>query len=607
MCGFLAEFTFETTLSTQEDFTSLLQLSYNRGPNHQGYFRGEHFQLGFNRLAIQDLSLNGHQPMWSPNKRFIIVFNGEIYNAGSLAKALRFTDFKGTSDTEIITVCLEEWGIHKTIKQLDGMFAIVIYDLQTSTICLARDFAGIKPLFYGFKKGTLLVASQYDQLCAHSKFKNESVNASVLRLYLQQHFMPAPFGLYENTHQVRPGEMVIIDSKGKISKEIYWNFEDYQKYDIINTVQALSHVEEVLSSCVADQLISDVPLGGFLSGGVDSPLISYYAKKLKSDYTVFSIGSHSLIHDESERAQLFAKALDINQKLWKLDDTLVLEHWTKIIQSIHEPMADFSIIPTFLVSQLASQTHTVALSGDGGDELFFGYERFHSIAKNAPIFHYPKLLKKGIYGLDKYVFKKHFFNSNLLADSQSAVHEKLHSRFTNNLLKSLAPDLFDCAYPDEWNIYKYSDSKDSTRLFRDMQKAEFYGMMQKTLRKVDLASMENSLEVRIPFLQKKMIEASLRIHPSLNTNQMGSKELLKTLLHQRIPNIPQETKKKGFGVPLAIWIRGALKSEFQEKLLEGNLDNFGFKRAAIEQLLQNHFDEKSDNKWPLFTLYVLAK
>ncbi|MFN3756550.1 MAG: asparagine synthase (glutamine-hydrolyzing) [Flavobacterium sp.] len=607
MCGFLAEFTFEKTLSSEATFKAILQMSQKRGPDHQGYFRSENFQIGFNRLSIQDLSTNGNQPMWSPTRKFILTFNGEIYNARSLANQLEFKNFKGSSDTEIITACLEEWGIRRTIEQLDGMFALVIFDVATSTICLARDFAGIKPLFYGLKGGVLVASSQYDQLCAHPHFKNEPANPSVLRLYLQQHFMPAPFGLYQNTHQVRPGEIVFVDCNGAITKEKYWKLEDFQSYDIIDYEKALLLVEETLSSCVRDQLVSDVPLGGFLSGGVDSPLISYYAKKYKRDYSVFSIGSNSLIHDESERAQLFANALGLEQKLWKIDDKLVLDYWPQIMQSLHEPMADFSVIPTFLVSHLAAQSHTVALSGDGGDELFFGYERFHSIAQNSSINHFPRLLKKGIYGFDQYIFRTRYFNSNLLGESQSKVHEQLHSRFRNNLLFSVAPQLLNQPFPDEWDIYKYQDKKDPIQLFREMQKAEFYGMMQKTLRKVDLASMENSLEVRIPFLQKKMIEASLRLHPSLNTNQKGSKHLLKTLLHNKIQQVPQETKKKGFGIPLSLWIREALKNEFQEKLLEGNLENFGFQRKGVEQLLSDHLKGKADYKWPLFTLYALVK
>lgn len=607
MCGFLIEYT-PKNLTAKEKFLDLLALSNKRGPDFQGYdSHNDIVQFGFNRLAILDLSEAGQQPMTSYNNRYLIVFNGEIYNHLSLRKQLSFNKFRGFSDTETITACIEEWGIKKTISKLDGMFAIVIYDKLTNEISLVRDFAGIKPLFYGCSNGFLIASSQYDQLISHQYFKNKSINQKVLKLYLQQHFMPAPFGLYDDTFQVLPGEMITFNLEGKKEYFRYWELPTNPDYSIISKNEAVSLIDETLDSCVHDQLLADVSLGGFLSGGVDSPLICSFAKKYHKDLNVFSIGSDSKIHDESARAKQFADALELKQEVWNLTAKETLKYWNEATKAIHEPLADFSILPTYLVSKLAKQSVTVALSGDGGDELFFGYERFWSIGKNIKYQHYPSIIKKVIYGFDKYNTGNRKINDVVLSSKQSSAHENLHSRFKNNWLTKVAPELTEISLPDEWNVYGYSNEKDERALLGKLRKAEFYGMMQKTLRKVDLASMENSLEVRVPFLQKKMIETSLKIDPFLNYGDGNQKQLLKNILSLRIPSVNEEKVKKGFSIPLSQWIREDLKEEFSSKLLETDFTSYGFEKKQIEKLLMTHLSGQQDLKWPLFTLYALTK
>ena len=536
MCGFLLEFKSDT-LSTKQEFIKLLSQSKLRGPDYQGYWSNNiSVQLGFNRLSILDLSEAGNQPMISPSQKFAIVFNGEIYNHLELRKKLEFNKFRGQSDTETITACLDEWGVLKTVESLDGMFAISIYNQETKEIHLVRDFAGIKPLFYGCNGKTLVAASQYDQIKSHPDFTNYPIDESVLKLYLQQHFVPAPFGLYKNTFQVKPGEIITFGPNGNSVKQQYWEFPSSYDYSISDSIAAEQLVSETLDSCVKDQMISDVPLGAFLSGGVDSPLICSYAKKYNKDLSVFSIGSDSVVHDESERATEFAKALELPHDLWKLSSSEVLKYWDEAIKSLHEPLADFSILPTYLVSKLAKNKVTVALSGDGGDELFFGYERFYSIGKNINYQHLPSLLRKGIYGFDKYYSGNKNVNGVLLGNKQSNAHQGQHSRFLKRDLDSIAPQLVNINFPEAWSVYQFENSRDERELVMKVQKDEFYGMMQKTLRKVDLASMENSLEVRVPFLQKKMIETSWKIDPLLSYGKNKKKEVLKHILQNQIPN-----------------------------------------------------------------------
>ncbi|HLV40382.1 asparagine synthase (glutamine-hydrolyzing) [Xanthomarina sp.] len=609
MCGFLVEYNLSDQQALNKaHFLELLMLSHKRGPDSRGYVSIEpHVQMGFNRLSIMDTSKAGEQPMQSPNKKYSIVFNGEIYNHLELRNKINHTSYRGRSDTETITVCLEAWGIEKTVKALNGMFAIVIYNHQTQELSLIRDFAGIKPLFFGWDGKTLIAASQYDQVIGHPSFSGKSINSQVLKLYLEQHFMPAPFGLYEDTFQVLPGEIITFNKHGVKKHLRYWELPVRQENYIVNAQEAEIFIGETLDNSVQNQLLSDVPVGAFLSGGVDSTLIISSLKKFRDNIQVFTIGSDSKIHDESERAKQFAGALDLQQSIWRLNAKDMLSHWDEAMKALHEPMADFSILPTYLVSKLAKKQVTVVLSGDGGDELFFGYERFWSIGKNIGFQHYPSLIRKGLYGLDKYVSGNKNLNAVLLAASQANAQQGLHSRFRKEWLNSLAPDLKDISLPETYQVYNYKNSKDVRVLLQHMRHAEFYGMMQKTLRKVDLASMENSLEVRVPFLDKQMIEASLQIDPLLSYGKNKSKQVLKNVLHRRIPSVPIETVKKGFSIPLSGWLREDLKSLFTERLLDADLTNFGFERSAIEHMLQQHATKKQDLKWPLFTLYALLK
>ena len=609
MCGFLVEYSLDNKkVLAKHDFITLLNKSKLRGPDSQGYFHNDpNLQIGFNRLAILELSDAGEQPMKSHDARFITVFNGEIYNHLELRKGLGFKNFRGLSDSETVTACLVEWGILKTVKKLNGMFSLVIYDSLEKEIHLVRDFAGIKPLFFGWDGKTLVAASQYDQVFLHPEYREKSVNPQVLKLYLEQHYMPAPFGLYRDTFQVAPGEIVSFKKCGTIRKTKYWELPTSIDYSISNKGEAEKLVDEALANSVQGQLLSDVPLGGFLSGGVDSSLVISFMKEYRAKPQVFTIGSDSNKHDESDRARQFAEALDVQQEIWKLSAGEVLGYWDEAMDALHEPFADFSILPTYLVSKLAKKKVGVALSGDGGDELFFGYERFWSIGKNIPFQHYPSLLKKAIYGFDKYTSGNKRVNRVLLAPSQGMAQQGLHSRFRKNLLDGIAPNLSEISLPEDYNVYSYENSKDIRQLLYNMRYAEFYGMMQKTLRKVDMASMENSLEVRVPFLDKNVIEAALKIDPLLSYGGGRQKQLLKNLLSKRIPSVKEESVKKGFSIPLTGWLRQELKEKVSDQLLHSNLSEFGFEKKAVEKMLNNHFEEKADLKWPIFTLYALTR
>ncbi|MBR9859435.1 asparagine synthase (glutamine-hydrolyzing) [bacterium] len=603
MCGFVGEFNSEHL--AEPIFKEWLEISKHRGPDDSRLVQEGMVQFGFNRLSIQDLTDAGAQPMRSPSGRFLIMLNGELYNHLSLRKSLPEYNYKGHSDTETLCWAIDQWGITKAISSLDGMFAIAIYDLEKEELFLIRDFAGIKPLFYGTIGHKLLFSSQYDQLMAHPLLKDARINQEVLGVYLRFHYMPAPLGLYENTAQVLPGEMIRFTKTG-FSKMRYWELPTQVSESISDENKALEEIDETMLEVVRDQLIADVPVGAFLSGGVDSPLICAQITKLNPNLKVFSIGSDSAKHDESALAIKYAQTLNLKQNLKKLDPKIVLEYWDEAIEALHEPLADFSIIPTYIVSKLAKQDVTVALSGDGGDELFYGYDRFWSVGKNISFQGLPHILRKGLYGIDKIWSGNRNINDVILSENQSSAHQNLHSRFKYKNVSSVFPHLDASKIPLDWTTYSYNNSSNPKELLHNMRHAEFYGMMQKTLRKVDLASMQNSLEVRVPLLQKKFIEMSLTIDHRLSYDKGNKKQILKTLLKKYIPNYEDDGVKRGFNVPLGDWIRKDLKLTFQEQILEGKLQDIGMSRDAAELMLKEHHEGK-DRKWPLFTLYALSK
>lgn len=606
MCGLLFEFSSTATLPV-DSFKKILKHSAQRGPDHTGYWTNHTtVQMGFNRLAILELTDAGHQPMVSPQGRYVVVFNGEIYNHLELRKQLTFNDFWGHSDTETICACLEEWGIEKTTDKLDGMFALVVFNQHTGTISMVRDFAGIKPLFYGWDGTTLVAASQFDQVVLHPAYGKQPVDQPVLKLYLQQHYLPAPFGLLKNTFQVEPGEMVQLLPEGKLVKKKYWMFPDYEQPTIANHNHALETIHEALDVAVKQELLSDVPLGAFLSGGIDSPLVCYYAQRHQQALKTFTIGSDSKVHNEAERAAQYAELLGTNHTTSMMSDSSGKDILQEVLGCMHEPMADFSIIPTYLVSKLARQQVTVALSGDGGDELFFGYERFWSIAKNIRFQQWPWAIKAGLYKADQWLTGNRRINSVVLSDSQAGAHQQLHSRFSETWLNKLFPDLKAVDVPQQYSTYTYPDTKDEVALIQTMRKAEFYGMMQKTLRKVDLASMGNSLEVRVPFLKKSFIEASLTIDPRLSYGPAIKKQLLKHLLRKQLPQSPIDDVKRGFSIPLGQWIRKEMRDQVTDRLHSSALSSaYGMAQPAVQELLKQH-EQGQDLKWPIFTLTALS-
>src|SRR5690606_22550277 len=314
------------------NFLNLLNLSMHRGPHSQGYINTDFAQLGVNEL-VRNLSVMERQVFESPGKRFVFVLDGLYYNTDALLNVLKSTD--KPEQGELLGRCFEILGIVPTISMLDGMFALIIYDRKTHTLILARDFAGIKPLFYGRAADTWVCSSQYDQLMKYPSFQNKNIDPEVLKLYLKQHFMPAPFGLYEDTFQVLPGEIVSINLDGGVKKERYWELKDDCKFDITNSKEAELLISEALENSIQSQFEKTPLFGAFISGGVDSPLVCSFLKEYSSSFPVYTMGSDSKTHDESERASKFAQALGLPHHLLRLIAEDVAEKWDEAMKAIH--------------------------------------------------------------------------------------------------------------------------------------------------------------------------------------------------------------------------------------------------------------------------------
>lgn len=609
MCGFLGQFSGQKIITCLDDLNRLLRLSDLRGPDlSQTYSNEKNVWFGFNRLSILDLSEAGSQPMHSNSKRYTLVFNGEIYNHRELRTRLKFKNWRGHSDSETILQCVEEYGFEKTLDLLDGMFAIAIYDhLEDSLLC-ARDFAGIKPFFYGWNGSDFIFASQYDQIVQHPEFRDNAIDEKVLRLYLEQHFMPAPFGLVKQTGQLEPGQWIKISSAG-MKTGYYWQFPEYVEPEIFDEAEANRLIASSLSESVSSEMLSDVPLGAFLSGGIDSPLICHYASKHQGrKLKTFTIGFDSKVHNESDMARQYANLIgtDHHNEMMSADSAFSL--FNEAMNCVREPMADFSVIPTFLVSKLARKQVTVSLSGDGGDELFFGYERFWSVAKNVKYQQMPWILKAFLYKGDQFLSGNKRINDVVLSKKQGNAHRGLHNRFDKEWINRVFPDLANVSTPENYNTYNYSNTRTVDKLIQAMRKAEFYGMMQKTLRKVDLASMGVSLEVRVPFLKKSFIETALKIDPMLSFGPNKKKQLLKNHLRNLYPKAPIDNIKRGFTIPLGKWFNeknflNYIREQFQQTNF---IDRFSVSPTAVNQLISEHLKVR-DHKWSLFTLLAIAK
>lgn len=606
MCGICGIFTLDQTANQPEYAVSVRQMTAllrHRGPDDDGFWADTRVHFGFRRLAILDLTPAGHQPMTSGDGRSVIAFNGELYNFGELRHELeaKGIHFRSRSDTEVVLEALNCWGL-SALDRFNGMFAIAWYDRTEGMLLLARDHAGIKPLYYSIDSQNRGIAfgSQYDCLLHTPWGTPGEVRLDVLRLYLQLHHIPPPYGILQNTYQLQPGEYLLINREGLINRRRWWVMPRDPEPDL-HGKQAVDALETALDDAIRRQRIADVPLGVFLSGGVDSPLVTAVARQQTDpSLMAFTIGNPGWWQDEAEAAAIYANHLGVDHRIHNIDGVDALGLMEDVSTAQHEPFADFSVIPTLLVSQAARTELTVALSGDGGDELFWGYERPLSLMRGGDAFRFPRLLRMALYGAGKYGIGKRR-SSAILARTPGDYYFGVNCRISSDEVKRLAPGLPDL--PEDFDLYDFEGYKGLRHLANYSRYVEFYGQLQRGLKKVDMASMFHSLEVRVPLLDRKVIEVSLRLDPFDAMRDGMRKATLRDLLGRYVPTEAIPKPKRGFAVPLGDWMKGALRPLIEQHLM-GATPHSVFDPQALRAYTDEHLTGKKDHKWGIWTLLM---
>jgi asparagine synthase (glutamine-hydrolysing) len=607
MCGF-AGFVTTKNHNNVDIIKHMLAKIHHRGPNDDGFFLDENNRLvlGHKRLSIQDLSPLGHQPMLSNDGRYIIVFNGEIYNFKTLKTQLNY-DFKGSSDTEVFLAMIVLWGLERALKESVGMFAFALWDKHEKILTLARDRMGEKPLYYGIQNGDLLFASELSALKQHPSFENK-IDKNALASFMRYSYVPTPYSIYQNIKKLAAGHYYQY-KEGQEKLVQYWSVQQsYNNADVISDEKiAKEKLSFLLNQSVAQQMISDVPTGAFLSGGVDSSLISALMQQQSNTaIDTFTIGFENKNFNEATYAKAVAKHLKTNHHELILTAKSCLDIVPNLATIYSEPFADSSQIPTFLVSQMAKENVTVALSGDGADELFCGYNRYFQTEKVWQIIKFlPKKLIQKILNLPT-VAQWNLLSSVLGQKNLGDKIYKLATMLEVNSLDNLYYNL-----TSQWqqpnNIVKGADEyvlqtqikSVSEMMLVDQQ----HYLMDDILTKVDRAGMAVSLETRMPLLDYRLVEFSHQIPLNLHRKDNQSKYLLRQMLYDFVPKALIDRPKMGFGVPIEHWLRDELKDWAESLLQREKLEQYFHSKPILEKW-QEHLSKKRNWQYQLWNVLM---
>lgn len=597
---------------------------FHRGPDSYGIWANPNhtIALGHRRLSIRDLSESGHQPMMSPHQRFVITYNGEIYNDSILKEELYNLgfSFRGSSDTEIIICALEAWGVEKTLEKLSGMFALGIVDLYENIFYLVRDPLGIKPVYYTHQK-EFFFASELKALLNIESIPHK-IDDEALLSFLTYNNVPAPKTIYQNIFKLSPGTFLKLNLKNFESEIVtYWCPEkNITSTTKIPFKESVSQTHELLKNIVHEHLVSDVPVGCFLSGGTDSSLVASIASKYSTIET-FTIGFHEADFNEANIAKQIAQHLGTSHNELYVRSKDVQDLIPNLATIYDEPFADSSSLPTLLVSKLASSKTKVVLSGDGGDEVFGGYNRHlfaHRYFDNMPSFIKPFLQK--IIACKTESQWDDFANiiRKLKLSLPPQFGQKLY-KFKNALSCETPFELYDSfirQHPYAHHLLKDTNILNQVKnpSLQKMSLAENFMLWDiqnylhnDVLTKVDRASMHHSLEVRVPFLDKRVVEFGFSLPISAKINQHQTKWVLKKILEDYLPKDLIHHPKKGFAVPLSHWLRTDLFEQTDQALHALKQSHLPIDGEMIDLLWDEHKNKKCDNSailWSLFSLQL---
>ena len=594
MCG-IAGFNWSDRQAA-EKMTATLR---HRGPDDNGIFLDNNVSLGHTRLSILDLSPKGHQPMEVED--LVIVYNGEIYNFKELKEQLESKGYRFNSgtDTEVILYAYHCWG-PSCAEKFDGMWAFCIYDKKKNILFLSRDRFGIKPLYYYFDGSKFIFASELKAIKTHNinlKIDNRAVN-----FFFYQKYIGDNLTIFENCYKLRPSENLFFDlNRKEIRLEKYYNLEeDIARYQKMPLAQRLESLESTLTEAVEERLVADVPVGSFLSGGIDSSLISAIVSQKHKAFDTFSIGFKDESYDELKYSILVSEYIHTKHHYEYMEvDENVLKF---VLENMDEPFGDSSLLPTYLLSKITRQKVTVALSGDAGDEVFGGYDTYKGY-KYAQYF--PKaLLKLARYCADliapsdkkvTFAFKAKRFLRDFGAETNRR-HLDWMATFNDSQRQKLLNQHF---VPAESLIrYDYGEDLLSVQL-NDIHNY----LAEDILKKVDIASMLNSLEARVPFLDHQLLPLVLSLPEKYKVSLFETKRTLKKIAAGYLPKNIIHRPKRGFTVPISKWIK---KSELIREILtnrefyEHNLLNYDYAR----EMYNAHIDNKTDNARHLWLIFI---
>jgi len=566
----------------------------HRGPDDSGVWvdAKKKVALGHRRLSIQDLSKLGAQPMHSACGRFTLCYNGEVYNHFNIRQNLSGYPFKSSSDTETILAAVSRWGLEKAVKKMVGMFAFALWDEQERTVSLVRDRLGVKPLFYGKVGNDLVFGSELKAIRKYSGF-DSIIDRNALSLYFRHNYIPAPYSVYQGIKKMEPGTIVTFDDSCELVRtSTFWSAKDVWMEGVESPFSASAdevadELEKLLSKAISGRMLSDVPLGAFLSGGIDSSIVAAIMQAQSSQpIRTFSIGFHNAKYNEAEHAKAVATYLGTNHTELYVTPSDLLDVVPSIPALWDEPFGDSSQIPTYILSKLTRKHVTVALSGDGGDELFSGYQRYFSMDKWEIISKIPKSVRSvagsGVRRLPSNSFDflgglgpKIRWRLDILGMSQfSEFYRYFMSHFKHPnefVLGSKEPATH--LTRDENNI---TDDRFSQMAFWDI----IGYLPDDILTKVDRASMGAGLEARVPLLDHNVVEFAAKIPTSMKVHGVRGKIPLRNVLSRYVPDSLIDRPKMGFGVPIGQWMREDLR-EWCEDLLSP---------AALRK--QGYIDEK---------------
>ncbi len=620
MCGIAG---FISTKFSEDEKLSVVKAMNDpirhRGPDEDGYFVKGPYAMGMRRLSIIDLS-SGQQPIFNEDRSIGIVFNGEIYNYLELKDILikKGHAFRTHSDTETVVHLYEEFGT-AMLDRLNGMFAMALFDLKKQTVLFAVDRTGKKPLYYTYQNGHFLFGSEPKSFFAHPEFRKE-LNLHALSQYLAHEYVPAPESIYQKVRKIPPGHYFTLSTSALDQvpeTQPYWDLRFEPKFDLSQD-ECEERIRELLKKAVARRLMSEVPLGVFLSGGLDSSTVVAMMAELMPPKNIksFSIAFDDPSFDESSYARQIANHFGTDHREETLSPSIMLDIFPAVAQALDEPFADSSIIPTYLLSRFTRKHVTVALGGDGGDELFAGYDTFpaHQLARfyeKVPGFIHSMVHKTANLlpvSTDNVSFdfkvKKFLSGMNHPKEVRNQVWLGTFSpEVQHELLVSPIDQSYERIYSQAISLQKNSPAKS----YMDHVVYSYFKtyLMNDILVKVDRASMMNSLEVRAPFLDKDVIEFVCRLPDHLKIKGIRTKYILKKAMAKKLPMNIINRPKKGFGVPISGWFKKELKPLLLDEFSPDKIRREGlFNSSVVERILGEHFAGKKDNRKEIWTLLM---